>query len=140
MGVLVACASHSDAPAPASDGGSGGVTFRKSVVPVVERWCSSEVCHGAKPNQIGLVLQPKDPDGMYAELRKESPTAKGAMFVVPLDPAKSFFLAKIEGNQSDFESQCTVSGCGESMPPGTKIDLSDRDAIRAWIAAGAKND
>ena len=44
------------------------------------------------------------------------------------------------GTQGGFDAQCTGGFCGGRMPPGTSLSDPIRDAIRAWITAGAVND
>jgi len=60
--------------------------------------------------------------------------------VEPGDPAASFFMRKLDGTQGAFDAQCTGGSCGAVMPPGGLLAAGVRDALRAWIAAGAVND
>lgn len=130
-----ACSSSSTDPTPSS-----GASFRKDVVPILAARCASDACHGNTQNKVGVHFITSDPAAVYAELQKTSPTASGAKFVVPGEPKKSFLFAKIEGAQDDFTDTCTVPGCGETMPPGTKLGGEQRATIRTWIEQGAKND
>jgi hypothetical protein len=141
-GVLLACSSSSD-PASSGDGGTttptGDVSFSKAVIPILAAKCATSACHGNLENNLGVHLKTDDPNAVYAELQKTSPTANGAKFIVAGDPKKSFFFAKIEGAQDEFSDACLVPGCGETMPPGTKLGGDQRSTIRAWIEQGAKN-
>lgn len=137
-----ACSSSTSAPV-ASDGGTPPGqprSFRRDVVPIFAGSCAAQDCHGNVQTAIGIHFVPTDPDGIYAELQRESPTAKGARFVVAGDPTKSFLFAKINGDEGDYLAMCPASGCGETMPPGTKIPSAQRDTIQQWILEGATKD
>lgn len=123
---------------PARNDAAATNTFRADVIPIMRVWCSNASCHANKQTTLGVEFPIEDPAALYKQLQRESPQAKGAKFIVPGDPAKSYFYAKIVGDQDAF--QCDVPGCGETMPPGTKMDLADRETIRRWIVAGAKDD
>ncbi len=116
--------------------------FRKDVMPLLEQYCATSACHLTEDQNLGITLKVADPAAVYAELKKDSPTAKGNPFVVPGDPKKSFLQAKIDGTQAEFEQFCLLPACGEIMPPGasTKLTPRQRDVFREWIAAGAKDD
>lgn len=61
--------------------------------------------------------------------------------VAPGDPAASWLMIKLDGMQSDFEASCVSAGCGGSMPLNRPLLLpAERDAVRAWILAGAVDD
>lgn len=138
----ISCSTHSDEtidPAHA-DAAATGQAFRADVIPVMRRWCSNSSCHADKATTLGIAFPIDDASALYAQLMKESPTAKGARFVVPGNPDASFFYAKIVGDQGDPRFKCDPVGCGETMPPGTKMDSQDRDTIKRWILAGAKDD
>lgn len=138
-----ACSSADPTPSPGTDGGTttpgGEVSFSKTVIPILAAKCATSQCHGNLQNNLGVHLKVDDPNAVYAELQKTSPTANGAKFIVAGDPKKSFFFAKVEGAQDDFSDSCLVPGCGETMPPGTKLGGEQRTTIRTWIEQGAKN-
>lgn len=145
LGVVLAACSSSGSGASGSGGDADAGTpagqprsFRRDVVPIVAQSCASASCHGSAQNGLGISFAVGDVDGLYAELQRESPTAKGVRFVVPGDPTKSFLYAKVVGDQGEYT--CTVPGCGETMPPGTKIPSSQRDTLRQWIMEGAAKD
>ena len=114
--------------------------FRKDIIPILDKFCATSECHATEEKNLGITLKIAEPAAIYAELKKDSPTAKGTPFVTPGDPKKSFLQAKIDGTQAEFETSCLLVGCGETMPPGSKLTTSQRDAFRAWITAGAKDD
>jgi hypothetical protein len=136
--ALPACTSSSSDPATGD--ASSRRSFRRDVMPILAQSCASQSCHGDPRNALGLDLVVSDPDAVYAELQHESVTAKGAKLVVPGDPAKSFLYAKIVGDQGDYTDMCAMPGCGETMPPGSKIPSIQRDTIQQWILEGATND
>jgi hypothetical protein len=141
--IVAACSSSTGAVAQSGDGGTPPGqprSFRRDVVPILAQSCASQDCHGDLKNDLGIHFVPSDPDAIYAELQRESPTAKGVKLVAPGDPAKSFLYAKINGDEGDFTSVCPMLGCGETMPPGTKIASVQRDTIQQWILEGATND
>jgi hypothetical protein len=134
--VAAACSSSSASPAPAA---STDPQFRRDVVPIFQRWCAtSGGCHGPADDNTHYDLG--DPAGLHAVLLGDSRTAPGVKIVAPGDPFSSFLYAKINGDEGNFESQCKDMKCGDSMPPGTKIKLDEREAIKTWIAQGAKDD
>jgi hypothetical protein len=115
-------------------------SFKRDVIPILAQSCASQMCHGDPQNDLRLRLVVSDPDAVYAELQRDSVAAKGAKLVVPGDPAKSFLYAKIVGDQDAYTDMCTMPGCGETMPPGSKIPSVQRDTIQQWIAEGATNE
>jgi hypothetical protein len=66
--------------------------------------------------------------------------------VVAGDPTHSFLMHKLDGDEMCFANDCAKgdSGytmCGNSMPSLNPIlDQPTRDAVRRWIAQGAKNE
>src|SRR5512140_547328 len=97
--VVAACSSSSSAPLGSSgssgttkDGGSeGGVpgpTFLAGVSPILNANCALAACHGSSASNLGIYI-PYDPVQAYAELQKQSGTAK-IPFVTPGDPKKSY--------------------------------------------------
>ena len=55
------------------------------------------------------------------------------------DPAKSFLMHKMDGDQCAFD--CGENSCGSLMPEdGSKpLPVLNRDTIRRWIAQGAQD-
>ena len=138
--LVAACASKTGTSAQSDDGGTPPGqprSFRRDVVPIFAQSCASQDCHGDTKNTLGIHFVTSDPDAIYAELQRESPTAKGVKFVEPGDPTKSFLFAKVNGDEGDYTAMCAPPGCGETMPPGTKIPSVQRDTIQQWILEGA---
>ena len=55
-------------------------------------------------------------------------------YVEPNDSTLSYLMHKLDG------TQVGAGGGGTEMPPGAQLQQWERDAIRAWIDAGAPND
>lgn len=142
--ALLACSSSTGSSAQNGDGGTPPGqprSFRRDVVPIFAQSCASLDCHGDPKNtMVDVHFAPSDPDGLYAELQRESPIAKGVKLVEPGDPTRSFLYAKINGDEGDYTAMCAPPDCGETMPPGTKIASVQRDTIRQWILEGATKD
>jgi hypothetical protein len=148
--LLLACSNEgppnlsSGGPALGSTGGTPAGeprSFRKDVVPILTGSCALSSCHGDRTGNpgVGIYLPLGDPDGIYADLMGESRTAKGKKLVVPRDPANSFLYAKMTGDLTNFAASCPSAGCGEPMPPGTRVSSADRDTLKLWISEGAAN-
>ncbi|MDP9149388.1 MAG: hypothetical protein M3O36_05530 [Myxococcota bacterium] len=160
LGAAVGCSSP---PAPASDGGSctpfastadlsGGVSFSVAVMPILQHSCGlgGQSCHGAPSvTASGRPYLGSPAGGTTAALVLQqivgvlSTEDTSMMLVAPGDPGHSFLMHKIDGDQCTLAPQCKGSlfpDCGQQMPwnSGT-IDMTSRDAIRAWINQGAQN-
>lgn len=107
-------------------------------MPIFATSCALTACHSSKDSNLGIYIT-SGAAQVAAELKKESPTAKGVRFVVPGDATNSWLMAKMDGRQADFKSKCPSGGCGTDMPPGAALAKEDRDIVRAWIDQGAKD-
>lgn len=148
--VLLACSSTGPSTissgGPASSG-SGGTppgqprSYLKDVFPILTGSCALSSCHGDRNGNpgVGIYLPIGDPEGIYADLMRESRVARGARLVVAGNPAKSFLYAKITGDLTDFAKVCPNAGCGEPMPPPSRISTTDQATIKQWIVEGAAN-
>jgi hypothetical protein len=93
--------------------------------------CTTRSCHG-DAGRGGLVLTP---DVAYANLinvpaQNDAAKPKGKKRVIPGDPTNSFLLQKLTGPAADE---------GDLMPQrGGSLSATDIEAIRLWIANGAK--
>jgi hypothetical protein len=150
LAILSACAE--DGPSTLSSGGPGAGTssgtpageprsYRADVLPILTGSCALSQCHGDRRGDpgIGIYLPLGDPDGIYRDLLGESRTAKGKKFVVPRDAANSFLYGKIAGDLTNFIPVCPNAGCGEVMPPGTRLTPTELDTVKRWINEGAAN-
>lgn len=94
-------------------------SFTKDVQPFVQKYCTE--CHNAQKAKAGVVLDSFD--AMLKAGKKGAP-------VVPGKPEKSSLYL-------------TMTGGGKQMPPRKFPDKPTKDeiaVIKAWIAAGAKDD
>jgi len=142
----------------------GGTTpsahFKADVLPIFQRSCGlSPSCHGTNPGTkstspidnkpqhqpfLGPALPATATDAEIAQIIKEvvgiAATRDPSMSIVTAgDPKHSFLMHKMDG-LCGSELKCG-DGCGQSMPQASDLlSVGDRDKVRGWIAAGAKND
>jgi polyvinyl alcohol dehydrogenase (cytochrome) len=96
----------------------------------------AKVCHGSSA-EAGLNIETKA--GAYQTMvgmaaRGDACKAGGQKLVDPMNPMTSVLYTKLAGTPA----------CGLAMPPGSSAAMSTitpamREAVRAWIAAGAPN-
>lgn len=126
------------------------VSFKADVLPVFQRSCSfSATCHGAVAGSAGFTyLGP----GIGVEITAEelaeieaqnvgaaSRAPSGMPRISAGDPSQSFLMHKIDHTLSCRDLACTPETCGAPMPyGGMLLPAEERDAIRRWIAQGAK--
>lgn len=129
------------------------VSFTGQVEPIFQQSCAlSASCHGdpaAAPVQpyLGSVDGGTDAATLLAKIvgvpSAEDPTMN---LVTAGDPANSFLVHKMDGDQCTLAAQCagtaismTYANCGASMPSGiATLPASIRDTVRAWIKQGAR--
>lgn len=130
------------------------VSFATDVKPVFAQSCgiAGGTCHGTPQGMMGLFLG--SPDGgtpaatiVNGIVNKPSTEEPQMDLVTAGDPAKSYLVHKIIGDQDSLDTACAKSStqlnppCGTSMPFNSGCLPADAiDAIRRWIAQGAKND
>lgn len=108
------------------------VTFAKDVRPFFVAKCIA--CHFAgAPTHLDLVDPFNETEGVIdRETSWRGPLRKQ---VVPGSPDESFLLAKIDGRALDVATEGTPMPLNYAMPTTEEVE-----AVRQWIAAGAKND
>ena len=142
---MTAC---SDAPEPSGSSSSGSsgtpVSFKDDVAPLLAANCALAACHSAKESNLNFHIT-YEPEQIYSELMKTSPTCASSKFVVPGAPAESMVMLKMDNEQDKLPAECTSARRSE-MPPGDPpksgnalMAKKDRDVVRRWIAQGAKN-
>ncbi len=122
-------------------------SFKKDVLPILVQSCAFTSCHG-EPNgtnngiSLGLKL-PATSDaskvvaGMVNVKAKELTTMN---FVTPSDPANSYLMHKIDGDNCVYNAMCTDGTCQATMPQaGDLMPPAQRDIFRRWIAQGAQD-
>jgi hypothetical protein len=120
------------------------VSFATDVMPVLTNHCSSASCHGVTDNpQGGLFLGAQlkkgaDASAVYGRLVGPMAGQLGTMpYVSAGDPARSYLMHKIDGDQCMFETACANHDCAHSMPFDGMMAIETRDIVRRWIAQGA---
>jgi hypothetical protein len=122
------------------------VSFKNDVLPILTFSCTFSTCHGVMtgPNN-GIYLGERPPamtnsSTVVMAMMKPSSQLTSMPIVTPGDPAKSFMMHKLDGDQCTLDMQCGGGSCGTSMPSGSPLlELAKRDTIRRWIAQGAKD-
>jgi hypothetical protein len=125
-----------DDTAPASDTGTSpgeagpAATFDEVYATVLNTTCNNGYCHG---NTAGGWSVKEDKDATYAELvGPTSSQCTGLKRVAAGEPEKSALYLKLRGG---FTGVCK----GNKMPPsGGAVSAAQLEAVRSWIAAGAK--
>lgn len=108
------------------------VCFARDIQPIFTANCALSGCHAGTSPQQGQNLS----EGLAYQAIVNVPANEraGMMRVRPSQPDSSYLVHKIQGTQA------SVGGSGGQMPlGGTPLSQSQVDLIRAWIAAGAKN-
>ena len=153
MTSLASCSTTPAAPTctayvvPASTDLKAATSFKTDVLPIFVQSCAFTTCHGmpgGTNNGISLGVKPpamSDPAMVIAAMvnvkAKELPTMS---FVTPSDPAQSYLMHKIDGDNCTLDKMCTNGTCQATMPQaGDLLPVEKRDTIRRWIAQGAQN-
>jgi hypothetical protein len=167
---LGACSSSSSTPDAGEVGGcppyvsdadlsAPAVSFRSEIVPIFQSTCAlgGESCHG-DPGVVadhrpflGLV----DGDGGAAASQEvflglvgvKSTEDLSMNLVAAGNPAASFLMHKLDGDQCTLIAECMTPGsfrpnCGVFMPyqAPTLLPVPIRDTVRRWIQQGASGD
>ncbi|MCA9629082.1 MAG: hypothetical protein KC766_15485 [Myxococcales bacterium] len=139
-------------------------SFRAEILPIFQGSCTfSSSCHGDKnKSQVDLYLGKKKPneakgvapmtDQEVTEMLagivdRASMTAPAVNVITAGDANASFLMHKLDGTQTQQGFQCEAQEsdlddpCGDSMPQTASEILcqNERDTIRNWINAGAKD-
>jgi hypothetical protein len=150
--ILVAAASCDEPPADGESGhaalvpcvapravDTSDVSFRRDVAPVFERRCNRFSCHGGSYDH-GVRLR-GEPSEVRARIVGVPAAGADMPYVTPGDPEESFLLRKVEGDFCGITHRCRREACGAPMPKGKGVlPSAERDAIRRWIVAGARDD
>jgi hypothetical protein len=115
--------------------------LRRDVLPILSKTCGLPSCHGGSGHNNGVYLG-GDPERLYASaVNKPAEELPAMSYVAAGDPANSYLLHKIDGDNCTLRAQCTDGDCGSTMPEGFDLlAITKRDTIRRWVAQGAKND
>jgi hypothetical protein len=108
---------------------AGAPSFKSDVQPIFDANCVS--CHQAGSAQQNLVLESGT---SYAAIVDHPSAESSLLLITPGAPQSSYVFAKVSG------THLASGGKGARMPLGGTLPAGDIETIRAWIAAGAKND
>lgn len=135
------------APDASFDSTTPQVNFRADVLPILQRSCGlAAACHGevSGPNPyLGPVSTTEATEADVQEIHKQnvgvaSKANPGMNLIEPGDPMNSFLMHKLDDDLDNCSLlECVGAACGTEMPPGLKLQASERDTIRRWIAQGA---
>lgn len=105
-------------------------SFQRDVAPLLKFRCAA--CHLTGEEGGAMALHPRAAYAALVGVRSlESPLAR----IKPGAPDESYLVHKIQGTQVE------VGGGGLRMPAdGEPLTAAEIAMIRAWIAAGARND
>ena len=134
------------------------LSFQSDVMPIFHTTCATggDSCHGdptvvasSRPflgyfdRQADAGVLASVVDGLVGVKSGEDPSMN---LVTAGDPAQSFLMHKMDGDQCTLIAQCMVAGsyrpnCGVFMPYQAPaiLDVDVRDVVRRWIGQGAQN-
>lgn len=115
-------------------------SFSADVLPILNARCGT-ACHGASSPAGNLTLA-GSATAVYGALVGQPSGELGSMsFVATGDPARSFLMHKLDGDQCVYDMQCAGGTCQQAMPmSGGALSDAQRDTIRQWIYQGAAAD
>jgi hypothetical protein len=123
------------------------VSFKNDVLPIAVLSCAFSSCHGLTGggnNGIywGSKTDPNDPSAIRAGVVGVKSLEDPSMaFVTPGDPANSYVMHKLDGDNCTLADACKAGNrgdCGDTMPQQSDLlPVDKRDVIRRWIAQGA---
>jgi hypothetical protein len=136
--VCAAVASTADLTTPK-------VSLRSDLLPIFAPSCAFSACHGGKPTDsnngvyLGSATGTTDAVAVRTALLATSKTID-MPYVTPGDPAKSYLMHKMDGDQCTLATRCSGGSCGAGMPSGGPLlEVAKRDTVRRWIAQGAQD-
>lgn len=135
LGASGASAMQTSAPGTAS---VGPATWSGVYRDVLQGCSAGPTCHaGTLAGQLQLSTSTQayaalvSVKAMGSSATGTSCSATGLLRVAPRDPDASLLVQKLEA---------ATPACGEHMPPGGMLRKEQLQQLRAWIAAGARND
>ena len=119
------------------------ISFKTDVMPILTASCSSASCHGVTDNPQGNLF-------LGAELKHGADAAKvytslvgppagelGSMpYVTMGQPAKSYLMHKLDGDQCMYENACANQSCDDTMPRDGQLPVATRDIVRRAGSCG----
>jgi hypothetical protein len=117
----------------------GGVSYRRDVQPIWDRWCIG--CHDFHEPQLVATMSAQE---LMGESWWKCDGETRARFVTPGDPARSYLLYKLTGeNTNNYAAECHRPMPANHEGKDTPLVLLDPEAvatIRQWIEEGASFD
>lgn len=105
-------------------------SFARDIAPLFVKECA--YCHMKEGPSAGLILEPRFAYAMTVGVRAN---ASVMLRVAPGRPDQSYLLLKMQDRHR------AAGGAGGKMPPGWQTSTpSEIEIVRAWIAAGARDD
>ncbi len=135
---------------------SPSVSFASDIQPIFNQSCAiaGGTCHGSAttdPKTTGQIYLGSQDGGVAASdvlpkiVDQPSPENPGMDTIKAGDPANSYLMHKLDGDQCQYATACAgtkiplFANCGIQMPFNSGVlDQDSRDKIRRWIAQGAK--
>jgi hypothetical protein len=156
--TAVADAGNADCAAFESDADltTPAVSFATDVLPIFQNNCGASLsCHVKDGAEAPVLSVLRSPDGGIGELDAAGvvqslvgiPSLEdpGMDLVTANDPANSFMMHKLDGDECTLVAGCartltTYSNCGIPMPfAEDSLEAGTRDTVRRWIAQGANS-
>lgn len=107
-----------------------GVSFSRTVQPILALRCASGGCHSGRFASSGLDLSP---GAAWTDLVDAPSVQCGGLRVDPANPADSYLLAKLARRPGPNECRDEA----QMPPPGIALSEHERMAILRWILHGA---
>jgi len=134
---------------------SEGVSFKQDLVPILQKNCNANICHGGELEtaQATLWLGPPDDeeasdDDLWFIYRSlidvQSTVAPQLALVRRGNAAASYFMRKLDDCHDPQGLDCTLEPplsskpCGDAMPVlSAGLSEAERNLFRSWITSGA---
>jgi hypothetical protein len=125
------------------------VSLKSDVMKLFNDNCGLSSCHGSvSAPEARLFLGAESARGSDASMVRVGLVGQAAAELpsMPLvtagDPANSYIMHKLDGDQCQLDSRCSDGSCMAMMPSGATqpLPVETRDTLRRWIAQGAGDD
>ena len=119
---------------------AGAPVPRSAMDAIINLSCTFTDCHGRAPQGVGGLFLPKPAVGdWYPSLVRVASVENPTMpYVDPGNPAGSWLVHKVVGDQCLFTAQCKDHDCGDQMPQANDpLDPDDMRTILDWVRQGA---
>jgi hypothetical protein len=119
---------------------AGAPVARSEIDDIIQFSCAFTSCHGRVPQGVGgLFMNPAVSDWYPNVVNAKPDEISSFVIVKPYDPAGSWLVHKVVGDNCLYTKSCKDKDCGDQMPQANDpLDPSDIDKIVRWIRQGAK--